>query len=72
MPAPHKGENLSHFMGRFMGSEEAKESFPKRKQRIAVAENMYRSRKKKSRHDDEAEDRALIRREVKASALRHK
>lgn len=47
MPHPQKGENLSSFIGRFMTSGEAKSDFPKRKQRIAVAESMYRRRKKR-------------------------
>lgn len=47
MPSPQKGENLASFMKRFMGSSEAHESFPKTKQRAAVAESMYRRRKKK-------------------------
>ena len=47
MPRPSGGESLNHYMGRFMGSSEAKADFPKRKQRIAVAMSMYRRRKKK-------------------------
>lgn len=46
MPTPVKGEKLSTFMHRFMGSGEAKKSFPNAKQRIAVAESEYRARKK--------------------------
>lgn len=47
MPKPTSGENLSHFIKRFMTSDEAKSDFPKTKQRVAVAESMYRKRKKK-------------------------
>jgi len=47
VPRPESGESLSHYMGRFMGSGEAKKDFPKRKQRIAVAMSMFRRRKKK-------------------------
>lgn len=46
MPRPEAGEKLSTFMHRFMGSGEAKKSFPSAKQRIAVAESEYRARKK--------------------------
>lgn len=46
-PKPTSGENLSHFIGRFMKSGEAQSSFPNNKQRVAVAESMYRKRKKK-------------------------
>lgn len=46
MPTPEKGEKLSDFMHRYMGSKEAKKSFPNAKQRIAVAESEYRARKK--------------------------
>jgi hypothetical protein len=49
MPHPQKGENLSSFMHRFMGSSEAKSDFPKRKQRIAVGLSMARRAKKKAK-----------------------
>lgn len=45
-PKPQKGESLSEFMGRFMGSKEAERSFPKKKQRLAVAYSEFRARKK--------------------------
>ena len=47
MPRPQASESLNNYLGRFMGSSEAKADFPKRKQRIAVAMSMYRRRKKK-------------------------
>lgn len=45
MPHPTKGESQSEFVGRFMGSAEAKKSFPKQSQRAAVAYSMWRHRK---------------------------
>lgn len=69
MPNPRKGESSKAFMARFMGSHEADEDFPDPKQRAAVAYSKLRKRKK-MRHEDEAEDEALIKREVKASALK--
>jgi hypothetical protein len=47
VPKPSRGENLSHYIGRFMGSGEAEKSFPKKKQRLAVAYSMFKRRKKK-------------------------
>jgi hypothetical protein len=47
MPKPTKGEPMGHFMKRFMGSSEAENDFPKRKQRIAVGLSMFKRRKKK-------------------------
>jgi hypothetical protein len=47
MPEPSKGENLSHYLQRFMRSDEAEKSFPKSKQRYAVAMSMFKKRKKK-------------------------
>lgn len=47
MPEPHKGENLSKFISRFMRSGEVEKSFPKSKQRLAVAYSMFKKRKKK-------------------------
>lgn len=47
MPEPRKGENLSKFMGRYMGSSEAERSFPNKKQRLAVAYSEFKRRKKK-------------------------
>lgn len=49
MPRPERGESMSDYIGRFMGSKEAKGDFPNRKQRVAVALNMFKRRKKKKR-----------------------
>jgi hypothetical protein len=48
MPEPIKGESLSDFVGKFMGSKESRKSFPKSKQRAAVAYSEFRNSKKKS------------------------
>ena len=37
MPEPHKGEKLSTFVGRYMGSKHARKKFKSQKQRAAVA-----------------------------------
>ena len=37
MPNPKKGETKEEYISRFMNSEEAKNSFPDEKQRLAVA-----------------------------------
>jgi hypothetical protein len=37
MPEPHRGEPLNKFIGRYVSSKEATKSFPKKKQRLAVA-----------------------------------
>lgn len=42
MPKPESKESLKKFMGRYMGSKEARKSFPKQKQRAAVAYSEYR------------------------------
>lgn len=47
MPEPHKGESLSNFVGRYMGSSEAQKSFPKKKQRAAVAYSEFKRKKRK-------------------------
>lgn len=47
MPEPRKSESLSNFVGRFMGSKEAQKSFPKQKQRAAVAYSEFKRKKKK-------------------------
>lgn len=49
MPHPKKGESMSDYIGRFMGSKEAKGDFPKRKQRVAVAKSMFKRRKKRGK-----------------------
>lgn len=46
MPEPRKGENLAHYIGRFIGSAEAEKSFPDKKQRMAVAYSLYKRKKK--------------------------
>jgi len=48
MPEPQKGESLSGFVSRYMGSKRARKDFPKQSQRAAVAYSEYRRRKKKS------------------------
>ncbi len=45
MPAPEKGEKLGDFVSRYMGSKEARKSFPDQKQRAAVAYSTYRRKK---------------------------
>ena len=47
MPNPQKGENLSHFVSRYMGSGEAQKTFPDPKQRAAVAYSKMRRKKKR-------------------------
>jgi len=47
MPLPQSSEKLSHFVGRFMSSSEAKKSFPSQKQRAAVAYSVFKKGKKK-------------------------
>ena len=42
MPKPEPKESLSKYMARYMGSKESRKSFPKRKQRAAVAYSEYR------------------------------
>jgi hypothetical protein len=47
-PNPARGESLSGFVHKFMGSKEAERSFPKQKQRLAVAYSEYKRKKKKA------------------------
>lgn len=47
MPSVQKGESLQGFVSKYMGSKEARKSFPKQKQRAAVAYSVYKERKKK-------------------------
>ena len=49
MPEPSKGESLSSFIGKYMGSKKARKDFPEQKQRAAVAYSEFREKKKKSR-----------------------
>jgi hypothetical protein len=48
MPEPRRNETLSGFTKRYMGSEEAKKSFPDVKQRYAVMRSEYRRKRKKA------------------------
>lgn len=48
MPDPAKHESLAAFVGRYMGSKEARKSFPKQSQRAAVAYSEYKRAKKKA------------------------
>lgn len=47
MPRPERGESMSSYISRFMGSGEAKGDFPKKKQRLAVAYSMFKRKKKR-------------------------
>lgn len=47
MPDPKKGEPLNEFVSRYMGSKEARKSFPKQSQRAAVAYSEFKRKKKK-------------------------
>jgi len=47
VPSPERGEKLSAFVARYMGSGEARKSFPSQKQRAAVAYSEYRRKKKR-------------------------
>jgi len=42
MPIPNSGEKTGSFVSRYMGSGEAQKSFPKQKQRLAVAYSIAR------------------------------
>lgn len=45
MPSPTRKESLSHFVGKYMGSKEARKSFPNQKQRAAVAYSTFKRKK---------------------------
>lgn len=45
MPTPNKGESTQSFVSRYAGSGEAQKSFPKQKQRLAVAYSIARQKK---------------------------
>ena len=45
MPYPRKGETKEEFISRFMGSAEANRDYPDQKQRLAVAESLWREKK---------------------------
>jgi hypothetical protein len=49
VPEVQKGEKLSAFISKYMGSKKANKDFPDQKQRAAVAYNSYREAKKKKR-----------------------
>ncbi len=42
MPEPRKTESLREFVGKYMASKESRKSFPKPKQRAAVAYSKFR------------------------------
>lgn len=46
MPYPKKNEKKTDFIKRFMGSSEANEDYPKRDQRFAVANSIWKEKKK--------------------------
>jgi hypothetical protein len=46
MPTPKKGESKSEFVARYMGSSEAQRTFPNAKQRVAVANSVYKEKHK--------------------------
>ena len=48
MPTPKRSEKLSSFISRYVSSPESERSFPKKKQRLAVAYSVYKERKKKA------------------------
>lgn len=51
MPARERGEPLSHFISRFVGSKHEERKFPNIKQRLAVGYSEARQRaKKEHRH----------------------
>jgi|GEM_PF-5408646 len=49
MPRPRKGEKKKEFVARYMASEEAKQTYPDPKQRYAVANGVWDSRKNKAK-----------------------
>jgi hypothetical protein len=46
MPVPKKNESKSDFVARYVGSSEAKKTFPSAKQRVAVANSVYKEKHK--------------------------
>jgi hypothetical protein len=50
VPERHKGEPLSKFIGRFVGSKHERKEFPKLKQRLAVGYSEARAAAKKGHH----------------------
>jgi len=51
MPERERGEKLSHFIGRFVGSKREEKKFPNIKQRLAVGYSEARQKaRKEKRH----------------------
>lgn len=46
LPKPNKDETKDEFVSRFMSNEEAKKEFPEQKQRLAIAYEKWREKKK--------------------------
>lgn len=46
MPYPKEKEKKNEFIKRFMSSNEAKEDFPEKRKRLAVAYNIWERKKK--------------------------
>ena len=42
MPRPHKGQSKEDFISEYVSSPEAMKQFPEDKQRVAIAENLWR------------------------------
>lgn len=49
MPSPRKGEKKDKFIGRCMGDEEARKTFPDQKQRAAFCYSQWNRRNKKKK-----------------------
>jgi hypothetical protein len=47
VPKPLKAEKLGKFVSRYVSSSEAERSFPKKRQRLAVAYSLYKQQKGK-------------------------
>ena len=45
MPTPRKGESEKKFVNRYVNSAEAKRTFPKVSQRVAVAHSVFKKKK---------------------------
>ncbi len=50
MPSREKGEKLSDFISRFIGSKREKKDFPNIKQRLAVGYSEAKEQSRKERH----------------------
>ena len=55
MPTPNKGETKDEWMGRCMGSEEQRKTFPDSKQRAAVCISKWEKHIKESSKDEDEE-----------------